>query len=249
MKCPYCGYKESKVVDSRPAEEGSSIRRRRECLSCEKRFTTYETVESLPMVVIKKDGSRQSFDRSKVLRGMIRACEKRPVSFDELERISEEIEQNLQNSLEREVSTEAIGEQVMDKLRSVDEVAYVRFASVYRRLRAAPNRLAESRNAALKNILDRNFLHLVEQPQLREQLGGVGAELCAVLAFGEAVRNGEKRLRRVQLRVLDHDVKVGLPRVPGGVHRAKRFARPLPVLRLGGSKSGFHARAPAVHTF
>ena len=95
MKCPYCGYKESKVVDSRPAEEGSSIRRRRECLSCEKRFTTYETVESLPMVVIKKDGSRQSFDRSKVLRGMIRACEKRPVSFDELERISEEIEQNL----------------------------------------------------------------------------------------------------------------------------------------------------------
>ena len=135
MKCPYCGYKESKVVDSRPAEEGSSIRRRRECLSCEKRFTTYETVESLPMVVIKKDGSRQSFDRSKVLRGMIRACEKRPVSFDELERISEEIEQNLQNSLEREVSTEAIGEQVMDKLRSVDEVAYVRFASVYRQFK------------------------------------------------------------------------------------------------------------------
>ena len=135
MKCPYCGYKESKVVDSRPAEEGSSIRRRRECLSCEKRFTTYETVESLPMVVIKKDGSRQSFDRSKVLRGMIRACKKRPVSFDELERISEEIEQNLQNSLEREVSTEAIGEQVMDKLRSVDEVAYVRFASVYRQFK------------------------------------------------------------------------------------------------------------------
>ena len=135
MKCPYCGYKESKVVDSRPAEEGSSIRRRRECLSCEKRFTTYETVESLPMVVIKKDGSRQSFDRSQVLRGMIRACEKRPVSFDELERISEEIEQNLQNSLEREVSTEAIGEQVMDKLRSVDEVAYVRFASVYRQFK------------------------------------------------------------------------------------------------------------------
>ena len=135
MKCPYCGYKESKVVDSRPAEEGSSIRRRRECLSCEKRFTTYETVESLPMVVIKKDGSRQSFDRSKVLRGMIRASEKRPVSFDELERISEEIEQNLQNSLEREVSTEAIGEQVMDKLRSVDEVAYVRFASVYRQFK------------------------------------------------------------------------------------------------------------------
>ena len=135
MKCPYCGYKESKVVDSRPAEEGSSIRRRRECLSCEKRFTTYETVESLPMVVIKKDGSRQSFDRSKVQRGMSRACEKRPVTGDARVRSGEEIEQNLQNSLEREVSTEAIGEQVMDKLRSVDEVAYVRFASVYRQFK------------------------------------------------------------------------------------------------------------------
>jgi len=135
MKCPFCGYKESKVVDSRPAEEGSSIRRRRECLQCEKRFTTYETVESLPMVVIKKDGSRQSFERRKVLEGMIRACEKRPVAFDVLERMSVEIEQNLQNSLEREISTEKIGEQVMDKLRTVDEVAYVRFASVYRQFK------------------------------------------------------------------------------------------------------------------
>ena len=135
MKCPFCGYKESKVVDSRPAEEGTSIRRRRECLSCMKRFTTYETVESLPMVVIKKDGSRQSFDRRKVLNGMIRACEKRPVPFDSLERMSEEIEQTLQNSLEREVSTEYIGELVMDKLRTVDEVAYVRFASVYRQFK------------------------------------------------------------------------------------------------------------------
>ena len=135
MKCPYCGHLDSRVVDSRPADEYDSIRRRRECLSCGKRFTTYETVERLPLVVIKKDGSRQSFEKDKVLRGMIRACEKRPVSFDELERISEEIEQNLQNSLEREVSTEAIGEQVMDKLRSVDEVAYVRFASVYRQFK------------------------------------------------------------------------------------------------------------------
>ena len=135
MKCPFCGYKESKVVDSRPAEEGTSIRRRRECLSCLQRFTTYETVESLPMVVIKKDGSRQSFDRRKVLNGMIRACEKRPVPFDSLERMSEEIEQTLQNSLEREVSTEYIGELVMDKLRTVDEVAYVRFASVYRQFK------------------------------------------------------------------------------------------------------------------
>ena len=135
MRCPYCGYKESKVVDSRPADEGSSIRRRRECLQCEKRFTTYETVESLPMVVIKKDGSRQSFDRSKVLRGIQRSCEKRPVPVADMERMALEIEQELQNALEREVSTEYIGELVMDKLRAVDEVAYVRFASVYRQFK------------------------------------------------------------------------------------------------------------------
>ena len=135
MKCPYCGYNESKVIVSRPAEEGSSIRRRRECLSCAKRFTTYETVESLPMVVIKKDGSRQSFDKRKVLNGMIRACEKRPVPFEVLEQKADESEQTLQNSLEREVSTEYIGELVMDKLRAVDEVAYVRFASVYRQFK------------------------------------------------------------------------------------------------------------------
>lgn len=135
MKCPYCGYKESKVVDSRPAEEGSSIRRRRECLSCGKRFTTYETVESMPMVVIKRDGSRQTFDRRKLVNGMLRACEKRPVSVAQLEKIGEEIEQELQNSLEREISTEHVGELVMDKLKSVDEVAYVRFASVYRQFK------------------------------------------------------------------------------------------------------------------
>ena len=132
MRCPYCGYRESKVVDSRPADEGASIRRRRECLSCEKRFTTYETVEYLPMVVIKKDGSRQSFDRSKLLNGMIRACEKRPVSFDTLEKIAEEIEQTLQNDMDREVPSTRIGEMVMDRLKDLDSVAYVRFASVYR---------------------------------------------------------------------------------------------------------------------
>ena len=135
MKCPYCGYSESKVIDSRPADENASIRRRRECLSCGKRFTTYETVESLPMVVVKKDGSRQSFDRRKVLGGMIRACEKRPVPLAELEKIAEEIEQDLQNSMEREISTEAIGEKVMERLRNVDQVAYVRFASVYRQFK------------------------------------------------------------------------------------------------------------------
>ena len=143
MKCPFCGHSESKVIDSRPAEEGASIRRRRECLACSKRFTTYETVESLPMVVVKKDGSRQSFDRRKVLGGMIRACEKRPVPLAELDRIAEEIEQDLQNSMEREISTEAIGEKVMDRLRSVDQVAYVRFASVYRQFKDIDTFMAE----------------------------------------------------------------------------------------------------------
>lgn len=143
MKCPYCGHPESKVIDSRPADENASIRRRRECLSCAKRFTTYETVESLPMVVIKKDGSRQSFDRQKVLRGMIRACEKRPVALAELERIADEIEQELQNSMEREIHTEAIGEKVMERLRKVDQVAYVRFASVYRQFKDIDTFMAE----------------------------------------------------------------------------------------------------------
>ena len=134
MKCPYCGFQESKVVDSRPADDGS-IRRRRECLQCERRFTTYETVESLPRVFIKKDGSRQSFDRSKVLRGIQRSCEKRPVPVAEMERMTTEIEQELQNNLEREISTELVGEMVMDKLKKADEVAYVRFASVYRQFK------------------------------------------------------------------------------------------------------------------
>ena len=135
MKCPFCGYLDSKVVNSRPAEDGASIRRRRECLSCRKRFTTFEVMETLPVVVIKKDGSRQSFDRSKLLNGMIRACEKRPVSFETLEKIVDEIEQILQNEMNREVPSEKIGEMVMDRLKDVDEVAYVRFASVYRQFK------------------------------------------------------------------------------------------------------------------
>lgn len=134
MKCPYCGYKESKVVDSRPADE-SSIRRRRECLSCERRFTTYETVEMTPMVVIKKDGTRQSFDRNKVLGSMLRACEKRTVPLSKLETLADEIEQNLQSSVNREITTDDVGQQVMEKLRGVDEVAYVRFVSVYRQFK------------------------------------------------------------------------------------------------------------------
>ena len=132
MKCPFCGYSESKVIDSRPAEEGATIRRRRECLDCQRRFTTYEIVERMPLVVIKRDGSRQSFDKMKLINGMLRACEKRPVSLNQLEQIADEIEQDLQSGLEREISTVIIGEMVMSRLKDVDEVAYVRFASVYR---------------------------------------------------------------------------------------------------------------------
>lgn len=135
MKCPYCSYLESKVVDSRPADEGASIRRRRECLACHKRFTTYETMESLPLMVVKKDGSRQSFDRNKVLGGLIRACEKRPVPYHALEELVGEIEQVLQNQMEREIPSAQIGELVMDRLKKLDEVAYVRFASVYRQFK------------------------------------------------------------------------------------------------------------------
>ena len=132
MKCPFCSYTESKVIDSRPAEEGATIRRRRECLACKKRFTTYEIIERMPLVVIKRDGSRQSFDRVKLINGMVRACEKRPVTLAQLEAIADDIEQELQSHLEREVSTQEIGEMVMNHIRDVDEVAYVRFASVYR---------------------------------------------------------------------------------------------------------------------
>lgn len=132
MKCPFCGFLESKVIDSRPAEEGTTIRRRRECLACKKRFTTYETIEHLPLVVVKRDGSRQQFDRVKLINGMVRACEKRPVSLSQLESIADEIEQELQSALEREVSTVDIGEMVIKRIKLIDEVAYVRFASVYR---------------------------------------------------------------------------------------------------------------------
>ena len=135
MKCPYCGEIDSKVIDSRPADDGERIRRRRECLVCQKRFTTYEIVETVPLMVVKKDKSREAFNRQKLLNGMMRACEKRPVSLAELERIADEIEQELQNSMEREISTEAIGEKVMERLRNVDQVAYVRFASVYRQFK------------------------------------------------------------------------------------------------------------------
>lgn len=149
MKCPYCGNLESKVVDSRPSDEGASIRRRRECLECHKRFTTYETMESLPLVVIKKDGSRQTFDKDKLLGSMLKACEKRSVPLAKLEEIAGEIEQSLQNDMEREVSSSVIGELVMEKLKEVDEVAYVRFASVYRQFKDISTFMAE-----LNKLLD-----------------------------------------------------------------------------------------------
>lgn len=133
MRCPFCGDPESKVVDSRPSEENQSIRRRRECLHCQRRFTTYEMVESLPVIVVKRDGSRQSFDRNKVLNSMVRAFDKRQVDIKDLDRITTEIEQTIQNTLEREVSTDRIGEMVMERIKPLDEVAYIRFASVYRR--------------------------------------------------------------------------------------------------------------------
>ena len=135
MKCPYCAYEESKVIDSRPTDEGEKIRRRRECLKCAKRFTTYEMIESLPVIVIKRDRSREQFDRTKLMNGMLRACEKRPVSIDDLERAIDEIEATIQNSLDREVTSEKIGELTMEKLKAIDEVAYVRFASVYRQFK------------------------------------------------------------------------------------------------------------------
>jgi transcriptional repressor NrdR len=135
MKCPYCGFIEDKVIDSRPTDEGSAIRRRRECIKCTRRFTTYEKVESIPLMVIKKDKTRQIFNREKLLNGLLRACEKRPVSITQLENMAEEIESRICNSLRREVTTQEIGEMVMLRLKDLDEVAYVRFASVYRQFK------------------------------------------------------------------------------------------------------------------
>ena len=135
MKCPYCGYEESKVIDSRPADEGERIRRRRECLKCGKRFTTHEVIETVPIVVVKRDKSREVFDRSKLTAGILRACEKRPVSMQQIEKMVDNIEAQLQSTLDREVTSMHIGELTMDQLKSVDEVAYVRFASVYRQFK------------------------------------------------------------------------------------------------------------------
>ncbi len=149
MKCPFCEFEESKVIDSRPTDEGEAIRRRRECLNCSKRFTTYEKIETIPLMVIKKDGSRQMFDRQKLLNGIMRACEKRPVATSDMEHIVNEIESATQNLLEREISSQKIGEMVMERLPAIDEVAYVRFASVYRQFKDI-NTFVEEVNKLLK---------------------------------------------------------------------------------------------------
>ena len=143
MKCPFCGDQESKVVDSRHSEDNTSIRRRRECMACQRRFTTYEIVESLPIIVVKRNGSRQNFDRNKILNSMIRAFDKRRVDVTVLDRISAVIEQTIQNTLEREITTDRLGEMVMERLKPIDEVAYIRFASIYHRYQDANSFMRE----------------------------------------------------------------------------------------------------------
>ncbi|GFN35981.1 transcriptional regulator NrdR [Tepidimicrobium xylanilyticum] len=151
MNCPFCNYQETKVVDSRPTDEGQAIRRRRECLKCSKRFTTYEKIERIPLIVVKKDGNRQTYDRNKILNGILKACEKRPVPLEVIEDMVNEIEKELYNSMEKEVTTQYIGELVMDKLKTVDEVSYVRFASVYRQFKDINTFMDE-----LKKLLNEN---------------------------------------------------------------------------------------------
>ena len=151
MRCPYCDYYESKVLDTRPTDEGQAIRRRRECIKCAKRFTTYEKIEEIPIVVVKKDGNRQTYDRNKLLNGILKACEKRPVSIDTIENIVDDIEKNLYNSMEKEITSVDIGELVMNALKDIDEVAYVRFASVYRQFKDVNSFMDE-----LKELLNEN---------------------------------------------------------------------------------------------
>lgn len=150
MRCPVCNYEETKVVDSRLSGEGTSIRRRRECLKCEKRFTTYEYIEQVPLMVVKRDGRRQPFDRKRIIAGLMKACEKRPVSVDKMEEMTGEIERAIQREFDREVESKKIGEHIMERLAGLDEVAYVRFASVYRQFRDVNQFMNE-----LKSMLDK----------------------------------------------------------------------------------------------
>ncbi|MDI6605187.1 MAG: transcriptional regulator NrdR [Thermoanaerobacteraceae bacterium] len=154
MRCPYCGNLDSKVIDSRPTDDYTSIRRRRECINCGKRFTTYEKVEQVPILVIKKDMKRETYDRDKILKGMIKACEKRPVPIQKLEEVTEEIDRQIYNSLEKEITSTKIGEMVMEKLKQVDEIAYVRFASVYRQFRDINTFIEELKKLLKDNLKD-----------------------------------------------------------------------------------------------
>ena len=155
MKCPFCSFLDSKVLDSRPAEDGNAIRRRRECIECGRRFTTYEKVDEIPLAVVKKDGRREVFDRGKILGGVIKACEKRPVSMLQLEKLVDDIEKDIRSKLDLEINSQQIGEMVMDRLRSVDEVAYVRFASVYRQFQDV-NSFVEELETMLKKKITKN---------------------------------------------------------------------------------------------
>lgn len=159
MKCPFCDYKETKVVDSRISGDGSSIRRRRECLKCAKRFTTYEYVERVPIMVVKKDGRRQPFDRTKIIAGLIKACEKRPISIAKIEDVTGDIERLIQKKFDREVTASTIGEEVMKKLASLDEVAYVRFASVYRQFRDVNQFMSELQHILEKEKMEQRSLN------------------------------------------------------------------------------------------
>ncbi|MBS6534485.1 Transcriptional repressor NrdR [Peptoniphilus harei] len=150
MKCPFCGYGDSKVLDTRPTDEGNTIRRRRECLNCQKRFTTYEKIEQSPIMVIKKDGNRQAFDREKIIRGMIKSCEKRPVSAADIEEAVNNIEKKIENSMKKEISSLEVGEMVMEELKDLDEVSYVRFASVYREFKDLQSFVDELENFVKK---------------------------------------------------------------------------------------------------
>lgn len=150
MKCPFCGYGDSKVLDTRPTDEGNTIRRRRECLNCQKRFTTYEKIEQSPIMVIKKDGNRQAFDRDKIIRGMIKSCEKRPVSAADIEEAVNNIEKKIENSMKKEISSLEVGEMVMEELKDLDEVSYVRFASVYREFKDLQSFVDELENFVKK---------------------------------------------------------------------------------------------------
>ena len=167
MKCPYCEFPDSKVIDSRAAEEGNSIRRRRECLQCTKRFTTYEMVEDLPLRVVKKDGRRMAFDRTKILNGLMKACEKRPLSLKTLEETTDKVEKELRNSMEREIPSRVIGEVLMEYLRKLDHVAYVRFASVYREFTDIDNFMQE-----LESLKEPNNLPETEETHQKVQEGG-----------------------------------------------------------------------------